>query len=115
MREVLNIQNRNGVIIGSFKGENNFNSEVTQFAKEQIFKYVSSDTPNLVFILDMNHLTRFDSSTLGCLVASLRAAKKYNNSFILCNLTSKFKEVLDIMHLTKMFTIYETLEEFFEI
>ena len=114
MENVLIIYERDNVYVGSFKKENTFYLDNSQSIKEQIYFYVSKEEPT-IFLLDMTGVTHFDSSTIGCLVASIRTAKKHRNFFILCCLTDRMKDIIKVMHLDKVFTMYETVEEYFEI
>jgi anti-sigma B factor antagonist len=55
-------------------------------------------------VLNMNDVTLIDSSGLGLLVSAHSSAKSKGASLRLCNLGSRFKELLQI---TKLLTVFE--------
>ena len=55
-------------------------------------------------VLNMDNATQIDSAGLGTLVGLHSSAKKQDASVRLCNLGSKFKEVLQI---TKLLTVFD--------
>jgi anti-anti-sigma factor len=62
-------------------------------------------------VLNMNNVTLIDSSGLGALVAAYAAARTGGASLRLCNLGSKFKELVHITRLTTIFEVSGTEEE----
>ncbi len=59
-------------------------------------------------ILNMNNITFIDSAGLGTLVASHHSAKSQGAALLLCQLGTKFKEVLQITKLLTVFDVYDT-------
>jgi anti-sigma B factor antagonist len=59
-------------------------------------------------ILNMNNITFIDSAGLGTLVASHHSAKSQGAAMLLCQLGTKFKEVLQITKLLTVFDVYDT-------
>lgn len=58
-------------------------------------------------VLNMSNVTLIDSSGLGALVSAHSSAKSAGASLRLCNLGSKFNELLQI---TKLYTVFEFSE-----
>lgn len=59
-------------------------------------------------ILNMNHITFIDSAGLGTLVAAHHSARSQGASMRLCQLGTKFKEVLQITKLLTVFEVFDT-------
>jgi anti-sigma B factor antagonist len=76
--------------------------EETSALREKVKSLIGSGKKKL--ILNMSNVTLIDSSGLGALVAAYSAAKSAGASLRLCNLGSKFSELL---HITKLLTIFE--------
>ena len=55
-------------------------------------------------VLDLKKVTTIDSSGLGALVAAYTSAKSGGASLMLCNLGSRFSELLQI---TKLYTVFQ--------
>src|ERR1700736_1547925 len=56
--------------------------------------------------LNMNNVTYIDSSGLGTLVASHTSARAQGASLKLCNLGTKFQEILQVTKLVTVFAVY---------
>jgi anti-sigma B factor antagonist len=76
--------------------------EETSALRQEVKILIASGKKKL--ILNMSNVTLIDSSGLGALVAAYSAAKSGGASLRLCNLGSKFNELL---HITKLLTIFE--------
>ena len=59
-------------------------------------------------LLNMENVTYIDSSGLGALVASHTSARSQGASLKLCNLGSKFQEILLVTKLVTVFEVYPT-------
>jgi anti-sigma B factor antagonist len=57
-------------------------------------------------VLNMDNVTYIDSSGLGTLVASHTSARAQGASLKLCNLGSKFQEILQVTKLVTVFEVY---------
>jgi len=109
----LNINIKNEVIIASFVGVDYFNNQNYIIIKDQIEEIVKNH--NTTLILDFSNIIHFDASTFCALTINLRTAKRHNSKFILTNLSDRLTEVVKVMNLNRVFTIYSTVDEFFEI
>ena len=76
--------------------------EETIVLRETVKSLIAAGNKKL--ILNMNNVTLIDSSGLGALVAAYSTAKSGGASLRLCNLGTKFNELLQI---TKLLTIFE--------
>ena len=63
---------------------------------------------NKKLILNMNNVTLIDSAGLGALVAAYSSTKSNGASLRLCNLGTKFTELLQITKLLTLFDVYAT-------
>ena len=59
-------------------------------------------------VLNMDNVTYIDSSGLGTLVASHSSARAQGATLKLCNLGSKFQEILQVTKLVTVFEVYPT-------
>jgi anti-sigma B factor antagonist len=59
-------------------------------------------------ILNMNNVTLIDSAGLGALVAAYSSSRSGGASLRICQLGTKFNELLQITRLTTLFEIYDT-------
>lgn len=59
-------------------------------------------------VMNMDNVTYIDSAGLGTLVASHHSAKSQSAGLRLCNLGSKFQEVLQVTKLLTVFDVYDS-------
>lgn len=59
-------------------------------------------------VLNMDNVTYIDSAGLGTLVAAHHSARSQDASLRLCNLGSKFQEVLQVTKLLTVFDVYDS-------
>jgi anti-sigma B factor antagonist len=76
--------------------------EETSAHRENVKGLLGAGKKNI--ILDLKNVTMIDSSGLGALVAVHSSAKSAGASLRLCNLGSRFNELLQI---TKLYTVFE--------
>jgi anti-sigma B factor antagonist len=57
-------------------------------------------------VLNMSNVTYIDSSGLGTMVASHTSARAQGASLKICNLGSKFQEILQVTKLVTVFEVY---------
>ena len=76
--------------------------EETNALREKVKALLAEGKKKIV--LNMDNATQIDSAGLGTLVGLHSSAKKQDASVRLCNLGSKFKEVLQI---TKLLTVFD--------
>jgi anti-sigma B factor antagonist len=79
--------------------------EETTALRENVKGLLAAGKKNL--ILDLKNVTMIDSSGLGALVTAYSSAKSGGASLRLCNLGSRFNELLQI---TKLYTVFEVSE-----
>jgi anti-sigma B factor antagonist len=59
-------------------------------------------------VLNMSNVSYIDSAGLGTLVATFHSARSQGGTLKLCNLGSKFKEVLQVTKLMTVFDVYDS-------
>lgn len=79
--------------------------EETSTLREKVKSLLAEGKKNIV--LNLSNVTLIDSSGLGALVAAYSSAKSGGASLRLCNLGSRFNELLQI---TKLYTVFEVSE-----
>ena len=99
----LKITNRvvDGVVVLALDGRIVLGEETTAL-RENVKSLLSGGQKNIV--LDLTNVTMIDSSGLGTLVAAHSSAKSNGASLRLCNVGSRFNELLLI---TKLYTVFE--------
>ena len=99
----LKMTNRevDGVAVLSLAGRIALGEE-TNALREKVKDLIAGGKKKVV--LNMNDVTLIDSSGLGALVSAHSSAKSKGASLRLCNLGSRFKELLQI---TKLLTVFE--------
>jgi anti-sigma B factor antagonist len=80
--------------------------EETSALWEKVKSLIAAGNKKLV--LNMNNVTPIDSSGLGVLVAAYFTAKSSGASLRLCNLGSRFNELLQITKLVTIFVVSGT-------
>jgi anti-sigma B factor antagonist len=76
--------------------------EATSALREKVKSLVTSGHKKLV--LNMSNVTLIDSEGIGALVAAYSSAKSGGGSLRLCNVGSRFNELLQI---TRLYTVFE--------
>ena len=79
--------------------------EETSALRDAVNSLLAEGKKNIV--LDLSNVSFIDSAGLGTLVAAYSSAKSKGASLRLCNLGSRFKELLQI---TKLYTVFEVLD-----
>ena len=99
----LKMTNRevDGVAVLSLDGRIALGEE-TNALREKVKDLIAGGKKKVV--LNMNDVTLIDSSGLGALVSAHSSARSKGASLRLCNLGSRFKELLQI---TKLLTVFE--------
>ncbi len=99
----LKITNRemDGVAVMALDGRIVLGEE-SNALRERVKSLLASNHKKIV--LNMDNVTYIDSAGLGTLVAAHHSAKSQNAALKLCNLGSKFQEVLQV---TKLLTVFE--------
>jgi anti-sigma B factor antagonist len=102
----LKITNRevDGVVVLALDGRIVLGEE-TSTLREKVKSLLSEGKKDIV--LNLSNVTLIDSSGLGALVAAYSSTKSGGASLRLCNLGSKFNELLQI---TKLYTVFEVSE-----
>jgi anti-sigma B factor antagonist len=99
----LKITNRevDGVVVLALDGRVVLGEETVSL-RERVKSLVGEGKKKIV--LDLKNVTMIDSSGLGALVSAYSSAKSAGASLRLCNLGSRFNELLQI---TKLYTVFE--------
>jgi anti-sigma B factor antagonist len=76
--------------------------EETSALREKVKSLLAEGKKNIA--LNLSNITQIDSSGLGALVTAYSSAKSAGASLRLCNLGSRFNELLQV---TKLYTVFE--------
>ncbi len=92
-----------GVAVESMDGRIVLGEESTAL-REKVKTLLGSGKKKIV--LDMANVSYIDSSGLGALVASHTSARAQGATLKLCNLGTKFQEILQVTKLVTVFEVY---------
>ena len=81
----------------------------THMLKEKILELL--DVGNQLIVLDLGGVEFMDSSGLGTLVVSLKAAAEHDSEIRLADLRPAVRKVLDLTGLSRVFIVCDTAEE----
>ena len=62
-------------------------------------------------LLDLSKLRFVDSSGLGALLSCLRRLNEKGGAMKLCGMTEQVKALFDLVHINRLFDVYETRQE----
>ena len=106
----LKIEHRQveGVTVIDLKGKMTIGAGDVQFRKE-----VKSllEQGNEKLVLDLAHLKYMDSSGVGELVSTFTTVTNRGGQLLLCNLSGKILDLLQITQLLQVFDTYESVDE----
>jgi anti-sigma B factor antagonist len=92
-----------GVAVVAMEGRIVLGEESTAL-REKVKSFLASGQKKIV--LNMTNVTYIDSSGLGALVASHTSARSQGATLKLCNLGTKFQEILQVTKLVTVFEVY---------
>ena len=92
-----------GVVVVALEGRIVLGEE-SNALREKVKSLLAAGQKKIV--LNMDNVTYIDSSGLGTLVASHSSARAQGASLKLCNLGSKFQEILQVTKLVTVFEVY---------
>ena len=92
-----------GVSVVTLDGRIVLGEESTSF-REKLKSLIAEGKKKIV--LNMSNVTYIDSSGLGTMVASHTSARAQGASMKICNLGSKFQEILQVTKLVTVFDVY---------
>ena len=97
-----------GVTVEALEGRIVLGEESTAL-REKVKSLLAAGQKKIVF--NMDNVTYIDSSGLGALVAAHTSAATQGAALKLCNLGSKFREILQVTKLVTVFDAYATEAE----
>lgn len=106
---MLHIKIENAITIVNFQAVNRFNYIISQNVKDEVNQIMRKRDTKLIF--DFTNIDFIDSSAIGSLISILKTSKENNNSFALTNVNKEVQDLLEIMQLNTIFTVYPTMEE----
>lgn len=107
--EFIQLRNQSGVIIaemtrGEFRDEHGVLEALDKLGKTM------TDRQEVRMVLDLHVAEFLSSAALGKLVACLKSARAGGGDIVLANVSSELLELLDVLKLTKIFTVRESVE-----
>jgi anti-anti-sigma factor len=108
--EMIELRNEKGVVVaaitrGAFRDENGVLDALEKLGQ------VMENRENLNLVLDLSVVEYMSSAGLGRLVACLKKARKGGGDLVLASVRSEIHELLDLMKLTQIFKIVDTVDE----
>lgn len=102
------IENNGTTTIVTIKSERIDSSNAAELKSQFI---VLSNTDNENLILDMSNVAMADSSGISSLLMAYRIYRDSDRSMSMCCVQAPVKKLLEITQLTKVFKIYDSLED----
>lgn len=108
--EIIQLKQEDGIVVasmtrGAFRDENGVLEALEKLGQAM------ENRQNLRMILDLEVVEYMSSAGLGRLVACLKKARAGGGDLILARVRSEIYELLDLMKLTQIFTVKETIDE----
>jgi anti-sigma B factor antagonist len=108
--EFIHLRNAGGVVVASMQ-RGAFRDENGVLAALERLGQAMEDRRNLRMVLDLSIVEYMSSAGLGRLVACLKKARKGGGDLILARVRAEILELLELMKLTQIFTICDTVEQ----
>ncbi len=108
--EIIELKNEGRVVIASLT-RGAFRDENGVLAALEKLGHVMDNRQNLRMVLDLEVVEYMSSAGLGRLVACLKKARAGGGDLILARVRPEIYELLDLMKLTQIFTVMDTIEE----
>ncbi|MCF8345755.1 MAG: STAS domain-containing protein [Bacteroidales bacterium] len=106
---MIEVTEKNGILIARFKNGDRFNALITEPVKEILLSHLSKKGTKL--ILNLEGIKFVDSSGFGVFLAAMKAAQNNMGEFRICNLTSEVKELFHVLQLHTIFDIQDNLSD----
>jgi len=112
--EIIHLRNVGVVVIaslqrGAFRDENGVIAALDRLGQAM------EDRHNLRMVLDLSIVECMSSAGLGRLVACLKKARKSGGDLVLAKVRPELFELLELMRLTQIFTVCDTVENAIEV
>ncbi len=108
--EAIRLRTNGKVVVVDFlKGELKDEREILKLL-EKLGSMVEKHQ-HVQLLLNMEKLTYISSAGIGALVSLLKKVCRQNGSMKMCRVTDEVREIFEVMHLTKIFTVVATEEE----
>jgi anti-sigma B factor antagonist len=101
----MNVREVDGVGVVALEGRVVLGEE-SNALREQVKSMLAAGQKKIV--LNMDHVTYIDSAGLGTLVAAHHSARTQGASLKLCNLGTRFQEILQVTKLLTDFEVYDS-------
>jgi anti-sigma B factor antagonist len=101
----MNVREVDGVGVVALEGRVVLGEE-SNALREQVKSMLAAGQKKIV--LNMDHVTYIDSAGLGTLVAAHHSARTQGASLKLCNLGTRFQEILQVTKLLTVFEVYDS-------
>ncbi|MEX0987197.1 MAG: STAS domain-containing protein [Bacteroidales bacterium] len=106
---MIEVKEKNGVLIASFTDEDRFNALITEPVKEKLLEYYSK--PNTRLAVNLHGIKFIDSSGFSVFLTLMKAANNNYGELKICNVNPEVKELFQVLQLHNIFEIYDTLDD----
>ncbi len=106
---MLKIENKDEVVIVSFKNVSRFNALISEPVKEEIKGLFNS--PNTKLVLNLKGISFIDSSGFGVFLSIMKTANNSYSYFKICHISDEVMELFKLLQLHNVFEIYKTEED----
>ncbi|MFC2090076.1 STAS domain-containing protein [Bacteroidota bacterium] len=106
---MIEINEKNGVLVAEFTNQDRFNSPVADTVKEQLLEVFTK--PNSKLVLNLKSIKFIDSSGFSVLLTVMKAANNNYGEFKICNTLPEVKELFKLLQLHNVFELFENLDD----
>ena len=104
----LNVLKNRNVVIVYLNGR--IDVHLSKIIEEEACILIDAESANH-FIFDFQRVEYISSSGLTMLLSIMTKLKKDRKTFVLCNLSSSVKKILELVEMTSIFNIYKNEKE----
>ncbi len=109
---MINIEEKQGVFVAKFNGQDRFNALIAEPVKEELLPYFNS--PDTQMIIDLSGIKFIDSSGFSALLSIMKAANNNFGGLKICCISSEVMELFEILQLHNVFEICNTIDDCME-
>ena len=107
---MIKSETSDGVTIYSFESGSKLTGANSDTFKEALAKHFAKPAEKIV--IDLGNISYIDSSGFAVLLSTMRNSKTNSGRFGICNIPPKIMNTFKLLHLDKVFEVYNSKEEF---
>lgn len=102
---MIEVNEKQGILVAGFTGQDRFNGLITEPVKEKLLAYYNK--PNTRLVIDLEGIKFIDSSGFSVFLSLMKAANNNYGELKICNVNPEVKELFQVLQLHNVFEIYD--------